>query len=64
MKYILAVSCILALSACDPAYHENDNKIVCSLGGKAYFVKQGSGDTSFIVPSSSADALCAKLKVQ
>lgn len=58
-KYFLALICMLVLAACDKAYHEADNTILCDpITGTAFHVKRGAGETSFVQRSPKYDLLC------
>ena len=60
---ILAAIALVGLSACgrQPANAAADEKVLCDPStGKAYFVRPGAGDTSFIKPNAAMDGLCKK----
>lgn len=50
---------LLAIAGCRAdEVSQADRQIVCSLDGKAFYVKPGAGDISFVTRTPTADALC------
>lgn len=60
-KKVLLILGVLLLTGCGRSdlNAQADNKVLCDANMNAYHVRQGLGDSSFIRPVPSGEAICA-----